>query len=93
MPVDTDPGPPEERTLDSDVLSGHSKKSQVKDVWHSTDLDSKGRQFTRWDVVTRRLHNQKPWPVITCVAEAFVIRVHVRILVFCFCLRVPCYVY
>ena len=45
MPVDTDPGPPEERTLDSVVQSGHSgeekeRKKQVKDVWHSTDLDS-----------------------------------------------------
>ena len=40
MPVATDPGPPEERTLDSVVLSGRSEKPQVKDVWHSTDLDS-----------------------------------------------------
>ena len=46
-PVDTDPGPPEERTLDSVVLSGRSeekrkrkKEKKVKDVWHSTDLDS-----------------------------------------------------
>ena len=42
MPVDTDPSPLEERTLDSVVLSGRSKEreKQVKDVWHSTDLDS-----------------------------------------------------
>ena len=39
-PVETNPGLPEERTLDSVVLSGHSEKTQVKDVWHSTDLDS-----------------------------------------------------
>ena len=40
MPVDTDPGPAEERTLDSVVLSGRSgkkkkkkeKKKKVKDV-------------------------------------------------------------
>ena len=44
-------------------------------------LDSNGQQFTQWEVVTRQLHNQKPWSVITCVAEAFVIRVRVRILV------------
>ena len=30
--VDTDPGPPEERTLDSVVLCGRSKNNQVKDV-------------------------------------------------------------
>ena len=40
MQVDTDPDPPEERTLDSVVLSVRSGKKQVKDVWHSTDLDS-----------------------------------------------------
>ena len=28
-------------------------------------LDSKGRQFTQLGVVTRRLHDQKPWPVVT----------------------------
>ena len=31
--VDTDPGPPEEPTLDSVVLNGRSEKNQVKDVW------------------------------------------------------------
>ena len=40
VPVDTDPGPPEERTLDSVVLSGRSENTQVKGVWHLTDLDS-----------------------------------------------------
>ena len=29
-------------------------------------------------VVTQWLHNHKPWPVITCIAEAFVIRVCVE---------------
>ena len=38
MPVDTDPGPPEERTLDSVVLSGRSGKKGlkmfgVKQIW------------------------------------------------------------
>ena len=46
-----------------------------------TLLDSKGRQFTQWEVVTRRLDDQKPWPIVTGVVGAFVIRVHVRILV------------
>ena len=42
MPVDTDPGPPEERTLDSVVLGGRSEKQQpqVEDVLRSTYLDS-----------------------------------------------------
>ena len=42
MPVDTDPGPPEECLLDSVVLSGRSEKKlkKVKDVSHSTDFDS-----------------------------------------------------
>ena len=47
MLLGTDPVPPEERTLDSVVLSGRSeekrkrkKEKKVKDVWHSTDLDS-----------------------------------------------------
>ena len=44
-------------------------------------LDSKGRQFTQWEVVTRRLHDQEPWPIVTGVVGAFVIRVRVRILV------------
>ena len=44
-------------------------------------LDSKGRQFTLWEVVTRRLNEQKPWPIVTGVVGAFVIRVRVRILV------------
>ena len=46
--VDTDPGPPEERTLDSVVLNGRSKKKKkkkkkkkVQDVWYSTDLNSR----------------------------------------------------
>ena len=38
--VDTYLGPPEECPLDSVVLSGRSEKTQVKDVWHSRDLDS-----------------------------------------------------
>ena len=38
--VDTNPGPPEERTLDSVVLSGRSENIQVNEVWHWTDLDS-----------------------------------------------------
>ena len=38
VPVDTDPGPPEERTLDSFVLSGRSENTQVNEVWHWTDL-------------------------------------------------------
>ena len=47
MLVITDPGPPEERTLDSVVLSGRSEKEEekekkAKNVWHSTDLDSSG---------------------------------------------------
>ena len=29
MPVDTDPGPPEERTLDSVVLSGRSERKKT----------------------------------------------------------------
>ena len=40
VPVDTDPGPPEECTLDSIILNGRSEKTQVNKVWHSTDLDS-----------------------------------------------------
>ena len=40
VPVDTDPGPPEEGTLDSVVLSGRSENTQVNEVWHWTDLDS-----------------------------------------------------
>ena len=44
-------------------------------------LDSKGRQFTQWEVVSRQLHYQKPWPLITSVTETFVIRVCGRILV------------
>ena len=40
VPVDTDPGLPEERTLDSVVLSGRSENTQVNEVWHWTDLDS-----------------------------------------------------
>jgi len=32
VPVDTDPGPPEERTLDSVVLSGRSENTKVNDV-------------------------------------------------------------
>ena len=40
VPVGTDPGPPEERTLDSVVLSGRSENTQVNEVWHWTDLDS-----------------------------------------------------
>ena len=32
MPVDTDLGLPEERTLDSVVLSGHSENTQVNEV-------------------------------------------------------------
>ena len=32
VPVDTDPGPPEERTLDSVVLSGRSENTQVNEV-------------------------------------------------------------
>ena len=38
--VDTDPGPPEERTSDSVILSGRSQNTQVNKVWHWTDLDS-----------------------------------------------------
>ena len=38
--VDTDPGPPEERTLDSVILSGHSQNTQVNEFWHWIDLDS-----------------------------------------------------
>ena len=33
-------GPPEERTLDSVVLSGRSENTQVNKVWHWTDFDS-----------------------------------------------------
>ena len=40
VPADTDPGPPEERMLDSVVLSGRSENIQVNEVWHWTDLDS-----------------------------------------------------
>ena len=40
VPVDTNPGPPEEHTLDSVILSGHSENTRVNEVWHSTDLDS-----------------------------------------------------
>ena len=40
IPVDTDPGPPEERTFDSVILSGRSENTQVNEVWHWTDLDS-----------------------------------------------------
>ena len=40
VPVDTDPGPPEEHTLDSVILSGQSENTQVNEVWHWTDLDS-----------------------------------------------------
>ena len=40
VPVDTDPGPPEELALDSVVLSGQSENTQVIEVWHWTDLDS-----------------------------------------------------
>ena len=40
VPVDTDPGRPEERTLDSVVLSGRSENTQVNEVWHWTDFDS-----------------------------------------------------
>ena len=40
VPADTDPGLPEERTLDSVVLSGQSENTQVNEVWHWTDLDS-----------------------------------------------------
>ena len=40
VPVDTDPGPPEEHMLDSVVLSGRSENTQVNEVWHWTDLDS-----------------------------------------------------
>ena len=32
VPVDTDPGPPEERTLDSVVPSGRSENTQVNEV-------------------------------------------------------------
>ena len=131
MPVDTDPGPPEERTLDSVILSGRSESTQVNEwrvqrfvggdtYWSinkssglekthrlrfpralhqersipqpfnafegsghrlETLLDSKGRQFTQWEVVTWRLLDQKPWPIVTGVVGAFVIRVRVRILV------------
>ena len=38
--VDTDPGPPEERTLDSVILSGRSQNTQVNEFWHGIDLDS-----------------------------------------------------
>ena len=40
VPVDTNLGPPEERTLDSVVLSGRSENTQVNKVWHWTDFDS-----------------------------------------------------
>ena len=40
VPVETDPGLPNERTLDSVVLSGRSENTQVNEVWHWTDLDS-----------------------------------------------------
>ena len=49
--------------------------------WLEPLLDSKGRQFTPWEVITPWLHDQKPWPVVTWVVGAFVIQVHVRILV------------
>ena len=29
-----------------------------------TLLDSKWRRFTQWEVVTRRLHDHKPWPAV-----------------------------
>ena len=38
--VDTDPGLPDECTLDSVILSGWSENTQVNEVWHWTDLDS-----------------------------------------------------
>ena len=40
VPADTDPGLPDERTLDSVILSGRSENTQVNEVWHWTDLDS-----------------------------------------------------
>ena len=40
VPVNTDPGQPEEHMLDSVVLSGCSENTQVNEVWHWTDLDS-----------------------------------------------------
>ena len=40
VPVDTDPGPPEEHKLDSVILSGQSENTQVNEVWHWTDLGS-----------------------------------------------------
>ena len=38
--ADTDPGLPDEHTLDSVILSGQSENTQVNEVWHWTDLDS-----------------------------------------------------
>ena len=40
VPVDTDPGLPDKRTLDSVVLSGRSENTQVNVVWHWTDLEA-----------------------------------------------------
>ena len=40
VPVDTDPGLPEEHMLDSVILSGQSENTQVNEVWHWTDLGS-----------------------------------------------------
>ena len=40
VPVNIDLGPPEACTLDSAVLSERSKKTHVREVWHSTDFTS-----------------------------------------------------
>ena len=42
MPVDTDPGPPEERTLDSVVLSGRSEEKKGRLTLNRFGLSSGG---------------------------------------------------
>ena len=57
MPVDTDPGPPEERTLDSDALSGlsESKKKKlnmfdIQQIW----------TLSWWKRQRRRIYRERP---------------------------------
>ena len=61
MPVDTDPGPPEERTLDSDVLSGRSKKKArlkmfgIQQIWTAKGDSLLGGRSSLDDSTARNL--------------------------------------
>ena len=50
LEVDTDPGPPEERTLDSVVLNGRSKKEKEKEEEKKRKKGSRRLIFNRFEL-------------------------------------------